>query len=257
MKENLEYSGNSLSSFAGQVLLKLQKLGCGSISKDGKIVVGRLIAPASVGQALLARDFVYRRDNMLVINDVGLAYIRRMEHLSATPSVGGNKQTTPYIGQHSVSGKKAIKESGSRKIYKTNLGETPLGWLLRRKGRDGKTLITMEQFLAGERLREDFEMSGISPHVTRNYDAIVLAQGRATAHCGMSILDHTIAAKKRLDSALYYVGPGLKDVLLRTCCHLEGLEMSERALGWPQRSGKVVLSIALTRLACHYNNHIG
>jgi hypothetical protein len=36
------------------------------------------------------------------------------------------------------------------------------------------------------------------------------------------------------------------------CCHEIGLEAAERAQGWPQRSGKLVLQLALTSLARHY-----
>jgi hypothetical protein len=32
----------------------------------------------------------------------------------------------------------------------------------------------------------------------------------------------------------------------------EGLETAERALGWPSRAGKLVLRLALDRLATHY-----
>ena len=60
------------------------------------------------------------------------------------------------------------------------------------------------------------------------------------------------AARDRVASALSGLGPGLSDVALRVCCFLEGLEACERRMGWSARSGKVVLKIALQRLAEHY-----
>jgi hypothetical protein len=48
------------------------------------------------------------------------------------------------------------------------------------------------------------------------------------------------------------VGPELSGILVDVCCLSRGLEAAERSLGWPQRSGKLVLQIALTQLARHY-----
>ena len=59
-------------------------------------------------------------------------------------------------------------------------------------------------------------------------------------------------ARDRVTKALDSLGPGLADVALRVCCFLEGLEACERRMGWSARSGKVVLKIALQRLADHY-----
>jgi hypothetical protein len=52
--------------------------------------------------------------------------------------------------------------------------------------------------------------------------------------------------------ALEAVGPELSGVLLDICCHLQGLSDAEKSRGWPQRSGKVILQIALSRLARYY-----
>jgi hypothetical protein len=52
--------------------------------------------------------------------------------------------------------------------------------------------------------------------------------------------------------ALDAVGPELSQVLVDICCELKGLEKAERSHDWPQRAGKVVLQLGLTRLARHY-----
>jgi hypothetical protein len=64
--------------------------------------------------------------------------------------------------------------------------------------------------------------------------------------------DDVIAAKGRVHRALADVGPELSGVLIDVCCELKGLEDAEKSKGWPKRAGKVVLQIALDRLARHY-----
>ena len=61
-----------------------------------------------------------------------------------------------------------------------------------------------------------------------------------------------IAARRRFDEAVAAVGAGLADVLWRVVCGGEGMRDAERALGWPARAGRIVLTIALDRLADHY-----
>ena len=64
--------------------------------------------------------------------------------------------------------------------------------------------------------------------------------------------DNIVAARARAQMALKAVGPELSVILIDVSCYLKGLESLEKASGWPQRSGKIVLQIALQRLARHY-----
>jgi Domain of unknown function (DUF6456) len=115
-------------------------------------------------------------------------------------------------------------------------------------------MLTDIQFLAGERLRADFWFARMTPRVTASWTAAPVSrrERRATPGVGVELQDHIVAAQQRVRRALTAVGPELAGILIDVCCHLKGLEDAEYAQGWPQRSGKVVLQLALTRLARHY-----
>ena len=115
-------------------------------------------------------------------------------------------------------------------------------------------MISQSQFDAGERLRADFWFAQMTPRVTANWSTLAPINRRRRSGAGSSgdVLDNVAAARERVSRALAVVGPELAGVLIDVCCHLKGLEAAERAAGWPQRAGKVVLQLALTRLARHY-----
>jgi hypothetical protein len=79
-----------------------------------------------------------------------------------------------------------------------------------------------------------------------------IVMGTRGADRGVTLTETVIAAKQRFSRAMKAVGPGLNDLLFDVCCHLMGLEDAEAGFGWPKRTGKVVLTIALDRLASHY-----
>jgi hypothetical protein len=137
---------------------------------------------------------------------------------------------------------------------RANPDESPLAWLARRRDKTGEPLISPTQLLAGEKLRRDFTFAQLMPRVTTRYAATgASASGRSAAPgVGVELADNVVAAGERVRRALAAVGPELSGVLVDVCCHLKGLEQAERAANWPQRSGKVVLQLALTRLARHY-----
>ncbi len=135
-----------------------------------------------------------------------------------------------------------------------NLSESPLAWLARRKDKDGQPMLTHAEFDAGEKLRADFWFAQMTPRTTTNWSLFLSGGGggRGAPDIGPDIRDSVVAAHERVKRALAAVGPDLAGVLIDVCCHLKGLEASEKAGGWPQRSGKIILQIALRQLARHY-----
>jgi hypothetical protein len=132
--------------------------------------------------------------------------------------------------------------------------ESPVAWLSRRRDKDGQPLVSPAQLDAAERLRADFWFAGMTPRVTTNWSAALTgcATRRSAPGSSIELHDATIAAGERVRLALRAVGPELSGILIDVCCHLKGLEQVERDAGWPQRSGKLILQLALTRLARHY-----
>ncbi|GLT10403.1 helix-turn-helix domain containing protein [Sulfitobacter porphyrae] len=144
-----------------------------------------------------------------------------------------------------------------RQKMRYSLAESPLIALSRRKDKSGKPFLSDALVHAGERLREDFELAQMGTRVTQNWQGFLTA-GTQGGTCGTRAMpDSAGAAQARVTAALRYLGPGLSDVALRCCCYLEGLETTEKRLGWSARSGKIVLRIALMRLKRHYDETIG
>ena len=130
---------------------------------------------------------------------------------------------------------------GAGRRVTVNLRESPRAWLAARG------LVDARQSEAGERLRIDWERAGLAPSVTMRWSPRVSGGGG-----GVDPATAQLSAKRRFDDAVAAVGRGLADVLWRVVCAGEALPGAEKALGWPARSGRVVLTIALDRLADHY-----
>ncbi len=137
---------------------------------------------------------------------------------------------------------RAPPKKGQRSAV-VNLAESPLTWL------HARGHLSDHQFAAGEQLRADWERAQLSPCVTMRWSAVRVQGGREQ---GLSPTERQIAAKQRFDGAVIAAGPGLCDVLWRVVCAGETLPHAEKALEWPVRSGKLVLKLALDRVAGFY-----
>jgi len=131
-----------------------------------------------------------------------------------------------------------------RRTVTVNLAESPLTWLHARGHLDDR------QHDAGERLRADYERAQLAPSITMNWNPVRGGGGHGASD--LTPGERQLAAKARFDGAISSVGPGLADVLWRVVCAGESLPMAEKSLAWPARSGKLVLRLALDRVAGFY-----
>lgn len=191
----------------------------------------------------LRQDWLERSGEDLALSETGRAMLRRAE--------AGDDA---FRQQHQSRAAQLKEIDGTRRPVLVNDAESPLGWLKSRKDRNGRPLISDPQFEAGERLRADYWFARLSPRVTANWSALAPSgrMRRGAPSDAADLRDEVIAAKERVMRAIEAVGPELAGVLIDICCELKGLEDAEKSHGWPQRAGKVVLALALTRLARHY-----
>ncbi len=84
------------------------------------------------------------------------------------------------------------------------------------------------------------------------WDAAPVSRNRGGPAAEPDLGGAQLDAKRRFDAAIAGAGPGLADILWRVVCSGEGMREAESALGWPARAGKLVLTLALDRIADHY-----
>lgn len=201
------------------------------------------------------------RDNWacgpLRVADTTVAELERLNFVARAP--GGQLRLTPAgeawrarkggaRGGNRLLVERGLDENdGGRRTRSVtvNLGESPLGWLMARG------MVSERQFAAGERLRVDWTLAGLGPRVTMRWDASPTG-GKGMPHDRPDPALAQIDARCRFDGAVAHAGKGLEDILWRVICAGEGLAAAEAALGWPKRAGKLVLGLALDRVADYY-----
>ena len=227
------------------------------IGKSAKSLLTELARPGQAGMSvrrssvadadtLIAADLALRLpDGGLEITAAGRA------HLARAALARNDAGIDPFAGQHLSLARDDVEAAGVRTRVAVDLAESPLAWLARRKGRDGRALIEPAQLQAGERLRTDFTRAQLMPRITANWNSAVARDGHRGARAE-TFTEVATAARQQVRQALDEVGPEFTGLLLDVCCFLKGLEDVERERGWPRSSAKVVLQLGLDRLARHY-----
>ncbi len=159
----------------------------------------------------------------LALTELGRARLARL----TTKPVG---DIDPFRSQHLALARRPRKQGETAVIV--NDAESPLAWLARRKGRDGRPMIEPAQFQAGERLRSDFTFAQLSPRMTVDWASPIGGSANPVAGGPAAMTDAAVAARQRLRHALDAVGPEFAGLLVDVCCFLKGIEdMSASADG--------------------------
>lgn len=215
-----------------------------AVQRKGVTIASHKV-PESIVALLLADD--------LAVWEPGGAGIRRRLVASAAGRAHVARiaagATHPFLAQHRPLTQRSLDAAEGAGKTTFDEGESPLAWLARRKGRDGRALIDAMSLAAGERLRGDMTLAQMLPRLTANWSG---TGGGQKGGGGDTYSDIVLAARQKVERALAAAGPELSGILVDVCGFLKGLELVETERQWPQRSAKIVLVIALTRLARHY-----
>jgi hypothetical protein len=134
----------------------------------------------------------------------------------------------------------------ARRTVTISLSESPLSWL------HAHGHLSDRQLLAGEKLRGDYEAASLGPRTTMRWEHMPVSRGSRGGAGALAQSEHVLRAKQRFDQGVEALGRDLSDIAWRVICAGETVPVAEKSMGWPLRSGKLVLRIALDRLADYY-----
>lgn len=202
-----------------------------------------------IAQAIALKDWVACADPAgriarYVITNAGRAAVRELTAREENRAVGFAEARTSF--DTSAWEPRDIEGPNQARSQRYTAIESPLVGLSRRKDKSGIPFLSRPLVAAGERLREDFELAKMGRKVSKDVMEFLEHDAQDDAPSGAT------GGLQRAQAALRDIGPGLADIIYRCCCLLEGLEQTEKSMGWSARSGKIVLRIALQRLVVHY-----
>ncbi len=127
-----------------------------------------------------------------------------------------------------------------------NFAESPLS----RLATGERAFLQPHHVEAGERVRALVARSQLQPRLTMNYSGAAVDGGPRSRAGDLS--DMAVDARRALDAIHRALPAECAGVVIDVCGWLKGLQEVERDRGWPRRSAKLVLRIALGQLARHF-----
>jgi len=228
---------------ARRVLRRLAGGRAALFARGNDFAVARNAATSAGSRLAAGPAFVaaFARAGWIVADGPGRFRLAEEGRAFLVRSFGGEDR---FAAQHREMETRALAQEGGRAV-KVNVGESPLARL------NSRGLVDGVQFAAGERLRRDYTLAQLTPRMGVDLSAPVVSGG-SRPQSADSISDIAVAARQRFSRALAAAGPGLSDLAFEVCCDLQSLDRAEAQRGWAKRAGRVVLMLALDRLAAHY-----
>lgn len=114
-------------------------------------------------------------------------------------------------------------------------------------GAGSAPFLAPQHVLAANRLEALIRSAGLVQRVTMSYDPTRIGRQKGTG--GEGISESRLDARRRLNQLAMALPPDCWSVLFDVCGLDKGLQTIETERGWPRRSAKLVLRIALSQLA--------
>jgi hypothetical protein len=202
----------------------------------------RPILTLSRGQteALAADGAIVGAGNGFVLTPAGRA---RAQRALADPAEA-------FLAQHGrIAARSVIDADGSVGATRGFDPAAALRRLAHLRDADGRPWLSAAEMAAAARLRADWDrgQAGLTP--ARDWSAPPSAGARGPGDAREAALARGIDARARVERALGALAPPLRRAISALCLEDAGLEQFERREGWPPRSAKVVLKLALAQLA--------
>ncbi len=196
---------------------------------------------AEEARALEASGVLAREGDGYALTSAGRTHVTRE---AAAPDEA-------FVAQHrAVVDRAVIEVDGRARRVRGHDADAVLRRLAALRDGDGAAWLNGAEIAAVARLRSDWEMGerglvrgsdwSAAPLGSAARGPLNQAERAAGAFCD---------ARRRVAETLERLAPPLRRVVERVCLRGEGLEAMERGEGWPARSGKLALKLALAQLA--------
>ncbi|WP_298162252.1 DUF6456 domain-containing protein [Brevundimonas sp.] len=163
-----------------------------------------------------------------------------------------NPPSPPHGAPGRIEGERAVMEPDGRlTLRRANLGESPIGWLARRRDAEGRPWLSPAEIAAAERLRLDAERAQSGPSLTMRWDALPRAGGGGSSG-RLEPGDRALAAWRRVAEAMEACGPATRGFVEHICIRGRPIQLAEQDFGLRRRAGKWLLKQGLAALADHY-----